>query len=168
ELVIDPTCSIVLERQPAEDDIMRRPPRQPTSRLLDARTLLKSVCQGLTIFAASFGVYLFMLAGGKGDDDVARSMGLAVIMLANLLLIQVNSSDRASIFHSIRRLATDWVMWLVIVAVIAGLLLVLYSPLNVYLRLAPLTSEQLLLVLGLACLSVLWYELVKLVKRLRA
>ncbi|MCL2150999.1 MAG: hypothetical protein FWH50_02095, partial [Coriobacteriia bacterium] len=59
-------------------------------------------------------------------------------------------------------------MWLVIVAVIAGLLLVLYSPLNVYLRLAPLTSGQLLLVLGLACLSVLWYELVKLVKRLRA
>ena len=29
EVLIDPTCSIVLERQPAEEDIMDRAPRDP-------------------------------------------------------------------------------------------------------------------------------------------
>ena len=46
ELVIDPTCSIVLERQLAEQDIMERSPRNPDEKLLAAKTLFKSVMQG--------------------------------------------------------------------------------------------------------------------------
>lgn len=57
ELVIDPTCSVVLERQPAEPGIMERPPRNPQEKLLTAATLSKSVLQGLAIFAASFADY---------------------------------------------------------------------------------------------------------------
>ena len=45
ELLIDPTCSIVLERQPAESDIMERKPRDPKEKLLNMQTLLKSVIQ---------------------------------------------------------------------------------------------------------------------------
>lgn len=37
ELVIDPTCSVVLERQVAEADIMTRPPRDPNEKLLSKR-----------------------------------------------------------------------------------------------------------------------------------
>ena len=57
ELVIDPTCSIVLERQPAEADIMDRPPRNPSEKLLTAKMLTKSILQGVAIFGASFAVY---------------------------------------------------------------------------------------------------------------
>ena len=60
ELLIDPTCSIVLERQPAETDIMDRRPRDPAAKLLTAGILVKSVLQGLSIFAASFGAYLML------------------------------------------------------------------------------------------------------------
>lgn len=42
ELVIDPTCSIVLERQPAEQDIMERPPRDPNEKLLTAKSFSKA------------------------------------------------------------------------------------------------------------------------------
>ena len=35
ELLIDPTCSIVLERQPAETDIMERAPRDPKNKLVN-------------------------------------------------------------------------------------------------------------------------------------
>ena len=34
ELIIDPTCSIVLERQPAESNIMDRKPRDPNEKFL--------------------------------------------------------------------------------------------------------------------------------------
>lgn len=113
ELIIDPTCSIVLERQPAEEDIMDRPPRGPKEQLLTRSGLFKSVLQGLTVFAAAFGTYFWALAGKPGNAPAARAMGLGIIMLANLLLVLVNSSERDFAARSIRRLARDKVMWLV-------------------------------------------------------
>jgi len=166
ELVIDPTCSIVLERQPAESDVMERGPRNPKEKLLNVRVVFKSVLQGLTVFAASFGVYYYMLIQSPDNAFAARAMGLGVILIANLFLVQVNSSDTDNIFKSIKRLAKDKVMWAVNILVIAGLLVMLYSPLNDFLKLAPLSAGQLLTIAGLGAVSVLWYEIVKLLKRL--
>ena len=45
ELVIDPTCSIVLERQPAESNVMQRKPRNPKEKVLSANVLIKSTAQ---------------------------------------------------------------------------------------------------------------------------
>ena len=165
ELIIDPTCSIVLERQPTEENIMARKPRDPKGKILTAGVLVKSVLQGLMIFAASFGLYLMALAGNEQYAPVARAMGLAVILLANLLLVQVNSSDTDFALYSLRQLAKDKVMWVVNIALLCGLAIILYSPLNGFLKLAPLSGAQLLIVLGIACASVLWYELVKMVKK---
>lgn len=166
ELIIDPTCSIVLERQPAETDIMDRPPRNPKEKLLNAKILLKSVTQGLVLFAASFGTYLYMLGQHPDNPELARTMGFAVIMLANLFLVQVNSSDHDFAYQSIKRLAKDQVMWAVSLGTLAGLLIILYTPLNIFLKFAPLSVSQFLIVFAIAGISVLWYELVKLIKKL--
>jgi Ca2+-transporting ATPase len=165
ELVIDPTCSIVLERQPAERDIMNRPPRDPNVKLLTAKILSKSVAQGLVIFAASFGTYFYMLGHNPGDPALARTMGLAVIMLANLFLVQVNSSDTDFAFVSFKRLIKDKVMLIVNLGTIIGLILIMYTPLNQILKLAPLSSGQFMFVFGIAALSVLWYDIFKIKKK---
>jgi Ca2+-transporting ATPase len=167
ELIIDPTCAIVLERQPAEISIMNRKPRSPKEKLLNINTMAKSLIQGLAIFAASFGLYYFMFLQNPADASVARSMGLAVIIVANLFLVQVNSSNIDTVFTSIKRLAKDKVLWTVNILTVLGVLIMLYTPLNGFLKLAPLISvEQILLVLGLGAASVLWYEIVKIVKRI--
>jgi len=167
ELIIDPTCSVVLERQPAERGIMERRPRDPRAKLIGAGLLLKSVLQGLTVFAASFGAYYCTLAPDFSNAAAARAMGLAVLMIANLFLVNVNSSDTDSIFVSLRRLARDKVMWAVSLVTLAGLLGILYTPLCHALLLAPLSAVQFGLAAALAAASVLWMELVKLVKRRR-
>lgn len=167
ELIIDPTCSIVLERQPAETDIMERPPRNPNDKLLNAKILLKSVSQGLVLFAASFGTYLYMLKQDPANPELARTMGFAVIMLANLFLVQVNSSDHDFVLQSMKRLATDKVMWVVTIGTLVGLFVILYTPLNSFLKFAPLTLFQFLIVFVIAGVSVLWYELVKLINKLK-
>ena len=164
ELIIDPTCSIVLERQPAESDIMERKPRNPKEKLLNAKTLFKSVTQGMMVFAASFGAYFYMLSQNPDNASAARSMGLAVIMLANLFLVQVNSSETDFVAVSIKRLANDKVMWAVNILTLLGLLIILYTPLNVFLKLYPLSAGQFFMSLGLAAISVLWYEVVKLIR----
>jgi len=167
ELIIDPTCSVVLERQPPERDIMERRPRNPKGKLVGAGTLLKSLAQGLTVFAAAFGAYYFTLAPDFSNATTARAMGLAVIMLANLLLVHSNSSDTDSVLVSIRRLAKDKVMWAVSLLTLAVLLVVLYTPLGRMLMLAPLSATQLGVTALLAGASVLWTELVKLIKNRR-
>ena len=166
EVLIDPTCSIVLERQPAEMDVMDRGPRNPKEKLLTGRLLAKSVIQGLVIFAASFGAYFVTLAGNPDSASIARTMGLSIIMLANLFLVQVNSSDNDFAFYSLLRLASDKIIWAVNIATLGLLGIILYTPISGYLKLAPLSGKQFLVALGLAAASVLWYELVKIVKKL--
>lgn len=167
ELLIDPTCSIVLERQPAELDIMERKPRDPKEKLLTASILFKSTLQGLVVFAASFGTYYVMLDGNTATAPTARAMGLTIIMLSNLLLVQVNSSDHDFVVQSIRRLANDKVMWAANLGTLAMLGVILYSPLHSFLKLAPLPAPLFFASVGIAAAAVLWYEVVKLVKKLR-
>lgn len=166
ELIVDPTCSVVLERQPSETNIMKRPPRNPNSKLLTSPLLTKSILQGVAIFLASFGSYFTLLQSDTVNATVARSIGLVVIMLANLFLVQVNSSDYDSIVTSIKRLARDKVMWAVNIITLSGIAVILYTPLNEILKLAPLTMMQMLCTIGIAAASVLWYEAVKFFKRL--
>ena len=161
ELLIDPTCSVVLERQPAEDDIMERPPRDPQAQILTPSLLSKSAAQGITVFAAAFGSYLLMLHADPDNAAAARSLGLAVLMLANLFLVQVNSSQYGSAWSIAKKFSRDKVIWGINVATILVLAIILYTPLNSFLKLAPLSCGQLLAALALAALSVLWYEAVK-------
>ena len=160
ELVIDPTCSIVLERQPAERDVMDRPPRNAKEKLLSLKSFSKSIIQGLVLFAASFGLYAGMLAQ-TGDALAARSMGLGVIMLGNLFLVQVNSSNTEYVYRSMGRLKGDKVMWIANIGTIVLLGVVLYTPLCGYLKLMPLRIAELLVTVAVSAAAVLWYELVK-------
>lgn len=166
ELIIDPTCSIVLERQPAEHDIMQRKPRNPNEKILTAATLIKSVLQGIVIFAAAFGTYLVYLKHSGGDAPLARTMGLTIIILANLFLVQVNSSNCDFALQSLFQLAKDKVMWAVNIVTFGGLLLILYTPLSTFLKLTPLNGTQFVMAAVLSAVSVYWYEAVKLVKKI--
>lgn len=168
ELIIDPTCSIVLERQPAEENIMKRPPRGNGESIINGGILGKSVIQGLVIFAASFITYFVFLKNNPDNAALARTMGLVIIMLANLFLVQVNSSNHDFAIKSMVNLAKDKVMWVVNLGTIVGLIIILYTPLSGFLKLAPLSLAQLLLALIIAATSVLWYELVKLAKYIQS
>ncbi len=166
EVLIDPTCSIVLERQPAETDIMERKLRNPKEKLLTAKLLMKSVLQGLTVFVASFGAYFIILGGNPDNAPVSRAMGLTIIMLANLFLVQVNSSDRDFVYRTVTKLITDKIMWTVNIGTLVLITGILYTPLSGLLKLSALSGIQLLIALGLAAISVFWYEVVKLIKKL--
>ncbi|MCI2106667.1 MAG: cation-translocating P-type ATPase [Intestinimonas sp.] len=167
ELLIDPTCSIVLERQPAETDVMTRPPRDPKEKLLGVKTLIKSVVQGLVLFASSFGAYFFSLVNSPANVPEARAMGLVILMLSNLFLVQVNSSDRDSVFCSMTRLFKDRVMWISNLGTLLMVTAILYTPLSGFLKLAPLSAGELFRAAGIAAAAVFWYEPIKLYRKFR-
>ncbi|MDS0524350.1 cation-translocating P-type ATPase [Clostridium sp. SHJSY1] len=162
ELIIDPTCSIVLERQPAEEDIMERKPRNSNENILSFNILIKSLIQGLVIFIASFGTYYFYLRYNQGDETIARSMGLVIIMFSNILLVQVNSSSKQFAYKSLIKLSKDKVFLLVNGSILLGIAIILYTPVSKFLNLAALSVDKLLLVIGISIISVMWYEMIKL------
>jgi len=53
------------------------------------------------------------------NAQLARTMGLCIIMIANLFLVQVNSSNYDNAFKSMKYLIKDKVMWAVIIGTIA-------------------------------------------------
>ena len=164
ELLIDPTCSIVLERQPAEDNIMDRPPRTPNEKLVKAADLIKSLIQGVVIFAVSFGIYLFAF-NQTLSSEYARSMGVTILMLSNLLLVFVNCSKEKTALHSLKKLSKDKVMQITSIGTIALIIIVLYTPLNGFLKLTPLSLPSFLLSAAAAFVGVMWYDLAKLIIR---
>ena len=164
ELVIDPTCSIVLERQPCETNIMMRPPRNPNETIVSAQLFLKSVLQGVLIFLASFGSYYYTLLQNSENDELARTIGLSILIFANLFLVQVNSSDTAFAFKTFVLMSKDKVIWGIMGGTIGILFLLIYSPISEVLDLSPLSVSELLFTIALAFVSVSWYDLVKLIK----
>lgn len=167
ELIIDPTCSVVLERQPAEEDVMDKRPRNPKESIITKGLLIKGLMQGLVIFAAAFGSYYTLLQAHPAEPELARSFALAIIIIANLFLVQVNSSYQQSAWQTMKKLRQDKVVRGSIIATCLMLGIILYSPLNGFLKLAPLGLVEMLLVIVIASASVLWYEVVKLIRRQR-
>ena len=89
QLIIDPACSIAFEAEPAEPDVMRRPPRNVESRLFDRATILPAAVQGLIILLAVVSV--FILAFGQGRDEAtSRAMAFTTMVLCSLALLFVN------------------------------------------------------------------------------
>ncbi len=165
ELVIDPTCSVVLERQPEERDVMHRPPRNPDEGILAHKTVIKGVAQGVVVFAVSFLSYLYFMR--YDCIACARSVGLGIILLSNLFLVQVNSSEHDSALVSAKRLAHDKIMWAVNFITFGGICVILYTPVGRFLNLAPLGVGGILYMLAAAVCAVFWYEGVKIIKKLK-
>jgi Ca2+-transporting ATPase len=166
ELLIDPTCSIVLERQPAESNIMDRKPRDVKENIINGNNLLKSVTQGIILFASSFLTYYYLLIE-TNNAQLARTMALLIIMIGNIFLVQVNSSSYDYAFESIEKLFKDKLLLLINAILWLAILLIVYSPLNKVLKLQALTIEEFSLVITISFVSIFWYELVKLFNRLK-
>ena len=165
ELLIDPTCSIVFERQPAEADIMTRNPRSKSEKILTKTLLIKSLLQGLGIFIFSFIPYLYLMTKNPLQTELARSFGIAVIIVANIFLVHVNSSETDSIFNNLKKLKKDKIMIIANAVTFLLLFLVLYSPLSQFLNLTALSLPQLILAVIFGIISVSWWEIVKLYKK---
>ncbi len=158
ELVIDPACSLAFENEPAEADVMRRPPRSTTAKLFGGATLAFAFLQGLGALAIVVGAY------GWGQHNLteheARAFAFCTLVVANLALILSNRSRSGSLMTSIRR--PNRTLWLVSAGTVVLLSLVIYVPtLAGLFRFAPLPLSILLAVFGLAAISALWFELVR-------
>jgi len=164
ELVIDPSCTLIFEAEEAEDDVMQRRPRSPDERLFAWSTVGVALAQGLSVLAAC--IIVFLAARQEHTPDAARGLTFATLVVAFLAIILVNRSwsrSALAMFRS-RNAALGWVL----LGTTSLLAIVLFVPAaQGLLHFAPLHPTDLVLAVstGVGCLA--WFELFKLVRRLR-
>lgn len=162
ELIIDPTCSIVFERQPPDKDIMSRPPRSASTGLISAGMMLKAALQGLTIFAVAFSGCLYLDNNGY-SIEVIRTFLLLVLAFSNLFLAFINQSEQRSFISSLRLILTDKVVILINLVILFVLVVIVYLPAgNALAATTALKPGQIAVIIGLALAATLWWEIVKL------
>lgn len=163
ELIIDPTCSIIFERQPAEKDIMDRPPRSSKESLINMGMMVKALLQGLAIFSVAFGAYVYLYKNGA-SVELARTFAIVVLGVSNLFLVYVNQSNKQFAAAMLLKWR-DKVIILVNVAILSALALIVYLPAgNAIAKTMPLSFNEIAAAAGLAALATLWWELVKVFK----
>ncbi|HET9108705.1 MAG TPA: cation-translocating P-type ATPase [Steroidobacteraceae bacterium] len=161
ELIIDPLCSVVLEAERDERNVMTRPPRDPDTPLLSRPLLLSGFLQGALAIVAVCGVFLFATLRGLAPE-VVRSMGFVTLICANYALILANRSFSASLLVGLtRRNPSLWVS----MAAAAGALVAIFAipAVHAFLGLAPLQAGQFLLCAVAALVLLAGLEAVKLV-----
>ena len=126
EMVIDPVCSIVFEVETEEADIMRRPPRSPTSRLLSASVIMWGLMQGALAFIVLAIVYLLAAHTDMPDGDV-RELTFVSLVLVNLALVWVNRSYAASLASLFTR-ANAAFLWIGLAAIAVIAVAVTWPP----------------------------------------
>ncbi|MFZ4084080.1 MAG: cation-translocating P-type ATPase [Vampirovibrionia bacterium] len=91
ELIIDPTCSIVFEAEPATKDSMLKAPRKTTEPILNHKKLITSVLQGFSVLLLVLGVYLLAVQAKKPEGEI-RLLSFGTLLIGNFFLALVNKS----------------------------------------------------------------------------
>ena len=166
-LVTDSGPALAMGVDPPVEDVMARPPRRLTSRVIDARMWASVVGIGLVMAAATLLTIDMHMPGGliEGTSDLehARTAGFTVMVFAQLFNCFNARSDFASAFH--HPFVNPWLWGAVALAAVLQIAVVHLPFLNVAFGTVPLTPSQWLVCAGMASV-VLWAsELRKLVER---
>ena len=125
-LIAAVTLSLALAFEPAEPDVMRRPPRTPGAPIIERPAVLKIVLASLLIGGATLAVYF--LARAQGMDEAERQT-LAVTMLAmGQVAYLFNCRNLRGSSLRLDLLLTNRIAWLSVAALLLFQALFVYAP----------------------------------------
>ncbi|WP_304066092.1 cation-translocating P-type ATPase [Pedobacter glucosidilyticus] len=164
ELIMGPTCSIIYENEPIEENSMLQAPRPFTVSFFSGKELFTSIIQGLAITVGTLFVYQYAIHQ-QLSEELCRTMVFTTLIFANIFLTLINRSFYYSIFTTL--FYKNSLVTIIILITLLILASLLYIPIcTSFFEFERLDSFQLSLTLGVAFLSVIWFELVKWQKRL--
>ncbi len=159
ELIINPTCSIVLEAENEEPGVMARPPRPPGAPIFSREMVALSLLQGAGVLLVTLAIPALTFYRGQGELE-ARALTFTALVIANLAFILTNRSWSRSVFE-MWRVPNPALRWIVGGALVS-LAAVLYVPaLRELFRFGVLHPGDLLLCFAAGAFGVAWFEWLK-------
>ncbi len=113
-LVTDILPAIALIRDPAEPDVMTRPPRDPAEALVTWGFGARMMVEGMLLAAGVLGAYLWAV-WGDGHGPRATTMAFTALVLIHPFQAMNCRSDRLGWW----RLPPNWYVWLSLLALVA-------------------------------------------------
>ncbi|MGP1396988.1 MAG: HAD-IC family P-type ATPase [Inquilinaceae bacterium] len=154
------TLALALAFEPAEADVMKRPPRRTADPLLSPFLIWRVVLVATVLVAGVFGVFLWLLERGAALD-VARTAAVNTLVLYELFYLfnvrKLNAPAWSGLASGQSR-----VIWLAVGVVIAVQMLFIYVPaFQVLFRSAPLDVGAWTVSAGVAATIFLLVEIEK-------
>ncbi|MRX48816.1 cation-translocating P-type ATPase [Pedobacter puniceum] len=163
ELIMGPTCSIIYENEPIEQNSMLQAPRPFTVSFFNGKELFTSVIQGLVITAGTLFVYQYAIHQ-QLSEELCRTMVFTTLIFANIFLTLANRSFYYSIFTTL--FYKNSLVTVIITITLVILFALLYIPaFTNFFEFESLDITQLLLAFVVGFISVIWFEVVKWWKR---
>jgi Ca2+-transporting ATPase len=159
EMVIDPACSVVLEAEAEEQDVMQRSPRDPASPLLLPMRILWAILQGSIVLTILGGVLISAARMGMPEPDL-RALVFTSLVLMNMSLILVNRSFNCSLLQAFLR--PNRSLWMLFAGVTALLATAVYwSPAKLLFHFGSLHWDDLVVCAVAGTCSLLILEALK-------
>ncbi len=163
ELIMGPTCSIIFENEPIEENTMNEKPRPFSTTFFSGKELGISFLQGLAITAGTLFGYQYSVQNGL-DEATTRTIVFVILITANIFLTLVNRSFFDSILKTIRY--KNNMILMIIGITIAITSLILFVPtLNKFFEFNELNVKQLSVAVAIGFIAVIWIEIVKIFVR---
>lgn len=170
ELFMDVAASATFVSEPAEDDLMRRPPRNAHEPFMNRAMGLSILVSAAGLFIAVAAIYLMLWYSGAGLAQ-ARTAAFVTWLLGHVFLAFNLRSEREPLFRLgffSNRLMVFWMLATFIFVALIALAPVIAPTVAVPFGFVTLAPGQWPLALGLAILGTFWLEIAKLIARFRA
>jgi Ca2+-transporting ATPase len=146
-LATDGLPALALAVDPPEEDLMRRPPRDPRTGIFTRPVMTLTLLGGIWSMLVNIGLFAWALGSGRGVAE-AVTMTFVSLVLIQFFKAYNFRSDRHSVL--VRPFANKWLN-LAIVWELAALALIIYMPvLNKPFGTFPLPLEDWIIVVGAA------------------
>ena len=165
ELIMGPTCSIIYENEPYEKNTMTEKPRPIDVSFFNSKELTTSIIQGLMITIGTLSTYLYAVSLHL-NESTTRTMVFVVLIAANIILTLVNRSFFYSIFTTLKY-KNNLVLLIISITIALTSILIYISPVATFFKLTPLNLFQGLISIGIGIVSVIWFEIVKWIIRIK-
>ena len=165
EIIMGPTCSIIYENEPMEKNTMMQQPKALTTTFFNWKELSISITQGLVITAGTLLVYQYSVTNGY-NEALTRTMVFTVLITANIFLTLINRSFYYSIFTTLKY-KNNMVLFIIFMTIALVGLILYISPLTTFFEFETLNLMQLLTCITIGFISVIWFEITKLIKRIK-
>ena len=163
EIIMGPTCSIIYENEPMEKNTMSQKPKALSTTFFNWNELSISIIQGLIITLGILFTYQYSTLSGY-SESLTRTMIFTVLITANIFLTLINRSFYYSILTTLKY-KNNMVLWIIVITITIVGTILYFKPLTEFFGFETLKLLQLLLCISIGFISVIWFELVKYLKR---
>ena len=165
ELIMGPTCSIIYENEPMEKNTMQQKPRALSSTFFNIKELATSIVQGLFITIGTLLAYQYALYMSH-DESTTRTIVFTTLISSNIFLTLSNRSFYYSIFTTLFY-KNNLIPIVIGITILITALTIYIKPISTFFEFSALGINQILISISIGFVFVIWYELVKIYKRLK-